>query len=208
MQLYVVRPSDTLYAIALRYGTTVQAIMATNGLTGTMIFVGQRLVVPGGPSRIYLVQRGDTLWSIAQRFGTTVQAIRAANGLRSTTIFVGQRLTIPASGYLPPAPQPTRIQFQPGSVSATVEGSLAANELDTYVFRALAGQTMTVTVAASRANGLFSIHGANGEVLKSAGVGGATWSGQLPETQDYYITISAEGGVATPYALQVTIPPL
>ncbi|MCZ7570294.1 MAG: LysM peptidoglycan-binding domain-containing protein [Ardenticatenaceae bacterium] len=147
----------------------------------------------------YIVRRGDTLYGIARRFGTTVEAIMAANGLRSTTIYIGQSLFIP--GY-------QRIEFQRGSTSATVRGALAANELDTYVLRALAGQTMIVQVVAPRANMLLSIHGANGEVLKSSGAGSASWSGRLPTTQDYFITIGAEGGVAANYSLQVTIPPL
>ena len=44
--VYVVRRGDTLYGIARRSGTTVQAIMWANGLTSTHIYVGQRLLIP------------------------------------------------------------------------------------------------------------------------------------------------------------------
>jgi len=44
--IYVVRRGDTLYSIARRYGTTVQAIMAANGLTNYNIYVGQQLHIP------------------------------------------------------------------------------------------------------------------------------------------------------------------
>ena len=47
--LYTVRSGDTLSAIARRYGTTVQAIMAANGLTSTRIYAGQQLRIPQGP---------------------------------------------------------------------------------------------------------------------------------------------------------------
>ncbi|MDY6875170.1 MAG: LysM peptidoglycan-binding domain-containing protein [Chloroflexota bacterium] len=43
---YVVQPGDNLFRIALRYGTTVQAIMAANGLTDYNIHVGQQLRIP------------------------------------------------------------------------------------------------------------------------------------------------------------------
>jgi LysM repeat protein len=44
--VYVVRAGDTLFSIARRYGTTVQAIKSANGLTSNTIRVGQRLVIP------------------------------------------------------------------------------------------------------------------------------------------------------------------
>ena len=43
---YIVQPGDTLNAIAARFGTTSQAIMAANGLTSDIINVGQVLIIP------------------------------------------------------------------------------------------------------------------------------------------------------------------
>ncbi len=43
---YVVQPGDTLYSLARRYGTTVQAIARANGLHSPNIYVGQRLRIP------------------------------------------------------------------------------------------------------------------------------------------------------------------
>jgi LysM repeat protein len=43
---YVVQEGDTLNLIAQRFGTTVQAIQAANGLTGTEINIGQVLIIP------------------------------------------------------------------------------------------------------------------------------------------------------------------
>lgn len=104
-------------------------------------------------------------------------------------------------------PSTRRIQFTPGSSSATLWGSLSPNGIDAYVLTALAGQTMTVDVIPTSGQPLLSISGANGEVLKSAGAGSPNWSGVLPLTQDYFITVSAEGSSAVNYTLQVTIPP-
>ena len=39
---------DTLYSLARRYGVTVRALMAANGLNGTLIYAGQTLRIPSG----------------------------------------------------------------------------------------------------------------------------------------------------------------
>jgi murein DD-endopeptidase MepM/ murein hydrolase activator NlpD len=48
MMVHVVQPGETLARIALRYNTTVWAIVQANDLSNpNVIFVGQRLVIPG-----------------------------------------------------------------------------------------------------------------------------------------------------------------
>ena len=44
---HTVQAGENLFRIALYYGTTVNEIMAANGLTTVYIYVGQRLVIPG-----------------------------------------------------------------------------------------------------------------------------------------------------------------
>ena len=43
---YVVRPGDTLFRIAMRYGVSVSRLMAANGLRSTLIVPGQNLIIP------------------------------------------------------------------------------------------------------------------------------------------------------------------
>lgn len=102
---YVVQRGDTLYSIARRYGTTVEAIAIANNIANpSLIYVGQRLTIPncGHPvptppiHRVHVVQRGETLCSIARLYGTTYWAIAMANNLPNPNIiYVGQRLVIP-----------------------------------------------------------------------------------------------------------------
>ncbi|MEK7787169.1 MAG: LysM peptidoglycan-binding domain-containing protein, partial [Chloroflexota bacterium] len=44
---YVVQSGDTLFTLAIRFGTTVDALKAANGLTSDAIYTGQALVIPG-----------------------------------------------------------------------------------------------------------------------------------------------------------------
>lgn len=122
--VYVVRPGDNLYRIAINNGTTVEQMKNTNpSLSGAnpVLQIGQRLQLPNcgsaplaesqpdepavpiepppaqdGISQTYTVQAGDTLFTIAQRFNTTTQAIQNANQLANPNrLDVGQVLIIP-----------------------------------------------------------------------------------------------------------------
>ncbi len=96
---YVVQPGDSLWIIAQRYGTTVDAIKRLNGLSGDMLNIGQVLKIPAGqaPGYIeYTVRAGDTLWLLSRRYNTTVDAIKQLNRLSSDMLSIGQVLKIPA----------------------------------------------------------------------------------------------------------------
>jgi lipoprotein-anchoring transpeptidase ErfK/SrfK len=104
----VVRRGDNVFRLALRHGTTVQAIVAANGLrSADRIYVGQRLLIPGSTAQpsgasggavvgVHVVRPGENLFRISQRYGTTVQALVRANGLPSADMVrAGRRLRIP-----------------------------------------------------------------------------------------------------------------
>ena len=117
---HVVQRGETLFRIATRYGLSVNALMAANGIGNpNTIYAGQVLTIPGSsgttppaaPDRpaattggTYIVQPGDTLFRIATRHGVTVAAMAQANSIANpSTIHVGQTLTIPAGGSSAPA---------------------------------------------------------------------------------------------------------
>lgn len=95
---YVVKAGDSLWLIAQRFGTTVDAIKSLNGLTTNLLNVGQVLKIPAaqsGPYIEYTVRSGDTLWLLSRRYDTTVDAIKQLNGLTSDRLDIGQVLKIP-----------------------------------------------------------------------------------------------------------------
>jgi LysM repeat protein len=114
--IYLVKPGDTLFLIALQFQTTVSDLQLANGLTSAWIYPGQKLILSGAPVSqnspanspaptplrtdpiprgVYLVQPGDTLFRIALRAGTTISALQSANHWYGTWIWAGQTLIIP-----------------------------------------------------------------------------------------------------------------
>lgn len=58
---YIVQPGDTLYLIAQRFNTTVDAIVALNPqiTNPNLIFPGQRITIPGTASFCPILRQGD-----------------------------------------------------------------------------------------------------------------------------------------------------
>ena len=87
---YTVKEGDTLSAIASKYNTTVENLVAINGISNpNLISVGQVLKLKGEPSKgnkTYTVVAGDNLSSIASRFNTTVERICSLNGISNPNL--------------------------------------------------------------------------------------------------------------------------
>ena len=111
--VYTVQAGDTLFSIARRFQTTVEAIMALNNLTSTNLSIGQQLKIPffetepeiPSATFTHTVVAGDTLFSLASRYGTTVNEIKRLNNLTSDVLSIGQQLQIPITAVTPPLPE-------------------------------------------------------------------------------------------------------
>ncbi|MEE2814941.1 MAG: LysM peptidoglycan-binding domain-containing protein [Actinomycetota bacterium] len=131
--VHTVVPGDTVFAIAKRYGTTVSAIMTSNGLGGSaMITPGQTLRVAAAPAAApvsavaptappaaapasHIVAAGDTLFGLARTHGTSVSALLQANGMgEGSIIYPGQTLRLSV-----PAPAPAAAGQRSAALDAT-----------------------------------------------------------------------------------------
>lgn len=111
---HTVRKGETIRKISNRYGETIGAIAALNGLNPKhyTIYPGDRLAVkvatsPVAPNAmpqrvsapqvpvIYTVKQGDTMWSIAQNFSVGVGQIAEWNGISTpASLKEGHKLKI------------------------------------------------------------------------------------------------------------------
>jgi murein DD-endopeptidase MepM/ murein hydrolase activator NlpD len=100
--IHVVQRDENLFRIAMRYGTTVEAIAEANGIADPRyIAVGQRLLIPHaqvnapGAVVVHMVRPGDSLITLAHMYHTTVDRLSAANAITNPALlFAGQDLTI------------------------------------------------------------------------------------------------------------------
>lgn len=103
---YVIRPGDTFYSVAARFGTTGDSLFALNGERTDPLPPGQVLRLPprfAVPA--YTVPPSDsTLYGVAAAFGVSVRALQRANDLDGTAVAPGTQLRIP--GRAAPAPAP------------------------------------------------------------------------------------------------------
>jgi hypothetical protein len=113
--------------------------------------------------------------------------------------------TITSIPSQPPSSSPTRIQFAPGAVSATVGGTVVFPNRPQYVLYAFKGQNMTVQIVSPGDAANFSILGvSDGYPMKRFENEDRVWTGSLPTTQDYIIQVAVPSGSAE-YSLIVTI---
>ncbi|HEY5624100.1 MAG TPA: LysM peptidoglycan-binding domain-containing protein [Gammaproteobacteria bacterium] len=117
---HVVSPGQTLGRLAEEYRTTTAVLREVNGISGTLIRVGQVLMIPHalddmsaytqsvesrrerhqniertGIRITHTVTTGDSLWAISQRYGVGVRELAGWNGMAPGDVLsVGRRIVV------------------------------------------------------------------------------------------------------------------
>lgn len=104
------------------------------------------------------------------------------------------------------------IEFAPGKTTATLKGTVSLphgegdmhdNGAERYILHYRAGQTVSISLQSEGSRAAFSVLTDNYEAV---GIPQPTthWSGKLPATGDYYITVFTDKA-ATDYTLKVML---
>lgn len=106
--LYTVRSGDTLWRIADKHNTSINAIKSANHMNSETIAVGQALMIPGYrtsgsnssvasiPANVHIVRPGDTFSQISRTYGVSQDSLARANpSAYSDRLLVGERIVIP-----------------------------------------------------------------------------------------------------------------
>ncbi len=103
---YAIAPGDTFYSLAVRFGTSVPALISANPTANpNALRVGQRVCIPRQmvyppcpEGNYYRVRPGDTLWRIARFYNVSLDDLVEANpGINPNALGVGQVICIPVA---------------------------------------------------------------------------------------------------------------
>ena len=97
-QDYKVKKGDSVSKIAVNFSVSMDAIIASNGITNARtIREGEMLRIPNMDGIPYTVKNGDSLSKISQSMGVPLEAILDANDIQSDFINAGMTLFIPGA---------------------------------------------------------------------------------------------------------------
>ena len=97
-QTYKVKKGDSVSKIAVAFSVSMDAIIASNGITNARALREVEVLrIPNMDGIPYTVKNGDSLSGISQAMGVPVEAILDANDLHSDKINAGMPLFIPGA---------------------------------------------------------------------------------------------------------------
>lgn len=178
---YIVKAGDSLWAIANKYGLTVDKLKELNNLSSNNLSIGQKLLMKDTSSSedvgiYYTVKSGDTLYGIANKYNLSVDELKKMNNLTSNNLSIGQKLLVGGTGE----------EFE-------------SDEYDTYIVKsgdnlyAIARKYSTTVDELKRINNLSSNLLSIGQKLLVPKIGGKTY---VVKAGDTLYKIAQENGTS------------
>lgn len=108
--IYEVQEGDTLIDIAKRFNISVNTIIWTNNLKGSLIKIGDKLEILPVSGVKHIVKEGDLVAALAKKYRTEAEKIIDFNALNNEAdIYIGDLLIIPDGEMPVPKPKPASV---------------------------------------------------------------------------------------------------
>lgn len=154
--IHEVEESETIYAIARRYGSSVTEIITHNQIQDNRIDIGQLLAVlikkqpsekvnvpldTASAGNVHIVKKGETLYSIARKYKVKLKELRRWNNLSDNNISQGMELKLEEVKI------PTPVEVKAPTVKEIRKDSAVVVEKDPYAdfkkYLVQTGETLT-----------------------------------------------------------------
>ena len=98
------------------------------------------------------------------------------------------------------------VNFASGATSITLSGKTINGYVFSYALNAMVNQTMTVTLNVPSTTAYLDVFGIATGVLLSPAAKANSWTGVLPQTQEYVIEVIPANGLVVNYSITISIP--
>jgi surface antigen len=95
IQTYITKNGDSVASVAAKFGINTDSLQWSNGLTGTTLTAGLKLLIPPVNGIVYTVQQGDTPATLATRYHANAQQIIEYNDAEINGLAPGEQIIIP-----------------------------------------------------------------------------------------------------------------
>lgn len=226
---YTVVKNDTLWDLSRKYGVSVSDLKKANGVSGHLIYVGQKLQIPAKSTKAvkaakatkttsastvdttsttHTVVKGDTLWSLAKKYGVSVSALMKANNLSSSTILIGQSLNLRAgmttygvNGVTTGSSSTAASTNTASSTSMTASSQASKAKKKTTKAKSTTTNTSSNTSTSAKAQNQSTTSNTSASTTTNTAASSSQAVSQAPTGSTSTSTASASASAITSYAL-------
>ncbi len=143
---------------------------------------------------------GDDLLDPADK-NTAWQAELPEAGLYNIEVIGGAAL----QAYVLTIKLPQVVSIPAGATTSTLTGSTMNGDAYYYSINLPAGQALTASLNVPSTSASLAVSGLNSGPIPGASAGGNTWTGALPQTQDYIVEVKPAGSQSVNFGLTLSL---